>query len=559
MQSLWVLARKSARELSNRVRTFTHSRLKVGVVAFFAMGFWLGLFGLFHEGFQFLTGYPDLLNWVMDYILSLFFFSLTLMLVFSNGIISYTSLFRARETWFLMSQPIQPGELFLYKFSESVVFSSWAFLFLGTPLMGAYGAIAAKSWTFYPLTVLLFLAFVLIPAALGSGIALAVARYFPRSKKSLFLSLGALALLVLVGATSRILAIKGVATPFTTLWMKGIFDRLDFCQKPYLPSYWVARAVITLANKENGAALFYFLQILANGLFFVWLAWRGAQSRYLAAWSLCQSQQPPRRKARRSLAERVLVPLLFFIDRRLRRMVSKDLTTFLRDPVQWSQFLIFFGLLGIYFLNLRTLSYDIKAPGWKVMISLLNLAATALTLSTFTSRFVFPQLSLEGRRFWVIGMIPMRRSSILFGKFIFAFAGSILISELLILVSTLMLRIEPEMALLHGVTMLGICLGLSGLSVGLGAMYPSFQEDNPSKIVGGFGGTLNLVLSLCFVVAVVGLEARPCYRHFALAQLDPEEFTAALRWALAGITGVSLVTFAVPIALGLRALDRAEI
>ena len=31
---------------------------------------------------------------------------------------------------------------------------------------------------------------------------------------------------------------------------------------------------------------------------------------------------------------------------------------------------------------------------------------------------------------------------------------------------------------------------LNALAVGLGAVYPNFREDNPSKIVSGFGGTL---------------------------------------------------------------------
>ncbi len=35
-------------------------------------------------------------------------------------------------------------------------------------------------------------------------------------------------------------------------------------------------------------------------------------------------------------------------------------------------------------------------------------------------------LSLEGRRFWILGMLPVRRESILWGKFLFAAVGSTL-------------------------------------------------------------------------------------------------------------------------------------
>ena len=50
----------------------------------------------------------------------------------------------------------------------------------------------------------------------------------------------------------------------------------------------------------------------------------------------------------------------------------------MRDPAQWSQFLIFFGLLAFYFANIRRLSYDGQTPYWRNLVSFLNLAVTAL-------------------------------------------------------------------------------------------------------------------------------------------------------------------------------------
>ena len=95
--------------------------------------------------------------------------------------------------------------------------------------------------------------------------------------------------------------------------------------------------------------------------------------------------------------------VFFFLPNPIRLLILKDLRTFRRDPAQWSQFLIFFGLLAFYFVNIRRLSYDVQKPYWRNLISFLNLSVTALILSTFTSRFIFPLLSLEGRNFWVLG------------------------------------------------------------------------------------------------------------------------------------------------------------
>jgi ABC-2 type transport system permease protein len=48
---------------------------------------------------------------------------------------------------------------------------------------------------------------------------------------------------------------------------------------------------------------------------------------------------------------------------------------------------------------------------------------------------------------------------------------------------------------------------LNGLAVGLGVLYPNLKEENPGKIVSGFGGTFCLVLSFLYILASVVLLA----------------------------------------------------
>src|SRR5262249_28918458 len=139
--------------------------------------------------------------------------------------------------------------------------------------------------------------------------------------------------------------------------------------------------------------------------------------------------------------------LFAFIPSPIRLLILKDLRCFRRDPAQWSQFLIFFGLLRFYFLNIRRLGlgHQAQSPYWRNLLVLLNLAVTALILSTFTTRFIFPLLSLEGRNFWILGLLPLRRESILWGKFVFAAGISLAATEALVILSDVMLGISPIM------------------------------------------------------------------------------------------------------------------
>jgi ABC-2 type transport system permease protein len=111
-----------------------------------------------------------------------------------------------------------------------------------------------------------------------------------------------------------------------------------------------------------------------------------------------------------------------------------------------------------------------------------------------------------------------------------------------------------------------LCLGLAGMAVGFGAMMPNFREQSPSKIAAGFGGTLNLVLSALYIMAVVLMTALPC--HFFLlagkAELPPKLLQPQyLRfWLMLGILAsmiLAAIVTILPLRGGLRAFRRLEV
>ena len=105
-----------------------------------------------------------------------------------------------------------------------------------------------------------------------------------------------------------------------------------------------------------------------------------------------------------------------------------------------------------------------------------------------------------------------------------------------------------------------LAAGLSGLSVGLGACLPNFREGDPSKIAVGFGGTLNLVTGLLFLLLVIGSMAAP-YHFFAAAAQPLVPSSLPRGWLLVGvISGLALGVAAVilPLRAGVRALRSME-
>ena len=260
--------------------------------------------------------------------------------------------------------------------------------------------------------------------------------------------------------------------------------------------------------------------------------------------------------AREGLVEKLLRHT-GFIKPAMQGLIMKDLKLFWRDPLQWSQFTIFFGLLAIYFANIRNLGYQDVLPFWKNIISFLNLAATALTLASLSVRFVFPQLSLEGKRFWILGLAPIHVRELLMQKFWLNSISSVCVSLPLIMISNYMLDVSPEMMALSLLVVILMCFSLTALCIGLGALFPNFKEDNPARIVSGFGGTLALVLCLAYIVINVAAMALP-FHLFVTQKISADFFDRLVVWTGIFVFVLSTTTVYLSIYLGNRALKKME-
>jgi ABC-2 type transport system permease protein len=259
--------------------------------------------------------------------------------------------------------------------------------------------------------------------------------------------------------------------------------------------------------------------------------------------------------------DRGLGRLLWFLDPQTRLLIVKDFRTFRRDPAQWAQILIFAGLAVLYFSNIRHFYAQQVGGSFKNGISLLNLVAVSFLMCAYTGRFIYPMLSLEGRKFWILGLLPLRRERLLWGKFAFSATGCLLIAEFLVVFGDVMLGLPWSLVLVHALAVGVLALGFSGLSVGLGACMPNFRETDPSKIAVGFGGTLNLVAGLGLLLVVIGLMALPWHLVLSLGGDSDLALTARHWWlgipVLVGLA-VGALAVVVPLRVGAWALRRME-
>ncbi len=552
------------------------SRLRLCVLALLCAVFWVALFASFAEGFTLLESaisHPPLRATTVQLVFNVFFLALLVMLLVSSGLIFYSTAFRSDEVRLLMTTPASTSRIVLYKFQETMLFSCWGFLLLGSPMLIAYGVVTGSPWYYFAMLLPFMLSFVCIPAAIGTLVCMLVVNWLP-SIRLHAMSIGGVlgaAALALLGYVLFSFQSVDMMTP---AWLDQTLARMHYAEHRMLPSWWLSSGLLEAAHgNEHGVAhawresVLFLGVLISNALLLLVVVSAVGERVFRRAYSRLQGVSSSGRRVEASWLDRLAGGLTFWLPATMRLLVLKDLRLFRRDPMQWTQLLIFFGLLALYFINIRRFQGGDSLAGWINMIGFLNLGVVGLILSTFTTRFIFPMISLEGRRFWILGTLPVSRDSILWSKFLFACCGSLPPCALLILLSDAMLGIlfaHPLIALVHQIVCWTLSIGLCSVAVGLGARLPNLREASPSKIAAGFGGTLNLVISTLFIILVVAATAVPCY---ALLQADASGAVGPF-WSWGGhgplVVGVctallagALVTV-IPLRVGFRAFRRLE-
>jgi ABC-2 type transport system permease protein len=540
---------------SGRVKLVTMAATS-GVVALFVFG--LSLYGFLKLSQLNLT----LKGLIVGGLFDLLFFTLGAMLLFSTGVILYASMFTAPESRFLLTTPARADRIFAAKFEAAVAFSSWGFVVLGLPVLVAYGLVGGVPWYFYPLLPLFLLGFVILPGAVSALVCLLLVRYLPRNRKQVLIWAG-----LLLAAALGAWAYQTISTAKRSLMrpgrdeLEGFVAQFGLARHPAVPSHWMTNGIMAAARGEADELLLPLALIWSNGLFAYVTAAFAAGRLYRSGFDRIAGGASRKKVFRGNVLDRVMGWLVFYLDRPTRILVVKDFRTFRRDPTQWVLLVIFGGLMLMAAVNFRQYYQADLDILDKYILGLVKVGGTSVLLCAGLSRFIFPLISLEGRKFWILGLLPLNRGQILRGKFAFAATGSVLIAEGLIVGSDLLLNMSRTGMIVHALTVAVVAVGLSGLNVGLGAYMPNFRETDPSKIVVGFSGTVNMVIGLMYVILTVAVMAGPLFaaasvRHFQ--KLGSQELPP---WVYAGLP-IGLLLGAVaaylPMRAGAKALNETE-
>jgi ABC-2 type transport system permease protein len=556
LRGLWLLIFKGLRCLLNYRFIFREqSRFKIAFSTGFMTLTMTGLFFVFYAGFVFLNEIGGVGVMIINRLFALFYFGLGILLILSSVITSYSTLYQSPEMAYLVLRPLHIRDIITYKYIETFVMSSWAFFFIIVPFVAAYSVFEKLSLLFALWTLVFSVPFALICCALGTLITFLIVRFLPRGR-TLFVLVTAF-----LGVVSWALlrAVQGVLLESGTdhmLLLSKLIPGFQLTSHPLWPSYWVTEGMMTMSRAQWGRGALFFALACSWVLVLAILVREVGAAIFYTGWQRMMSSA-----SRMSNSPAMLRPVEWVLARftpmDFRALFMKDVRVFLRDPAQWSQGLIFYGILALYFINLRNLQYHTLSDEWRNAIAFLNVFSVSAVMCSLGARFIYPQLSLEGQGFWIVGMSPLTMGRVLASKFLAALTILIVVSLSLMYLSVQMLQVDGEVAAAAMTIAVAMSFAIAGMSTGFGGVFMDLKQRNPAAIISSFGGTLNLVMSLGFMFLSI-LPFAAIYHMVSGSRISEASLQAGAIVAYVYLLVLTAMATTIPLALGRRRLNQRE-
>ena len=479
----------------------------------FGIIFWAGLALLMHFFISTFHGIEIVGPIVLRKLMELLMLSLFGMLCFSNVVTALSNYYLSDDLELLLSLPISKVEFYFSRFLETLGQSSWMVLSLALPILISYGLVYEASWDYYLLMVFSVLCFATIPTAVGISLASVLVSVFPARRIREALVLLGVLVLIFIFILIRILRPERLADADSFDSVAAYMAELQTPVPFFLPPKWTSDLLLSsLFGRE--------VALLQLGLLFTGAVGSIGLSRLITGslYDQGRSRAQEARSARLAaspLLDRVIDLWTFPLSPIAKAIVTKDIKTFIRDPSQWTQLFLVGSVVIIAIISVANLPLDsFQGPfmrNWLNGLSFLTLALVGFVMAALAARFQFAAVSNEGRGFWVTRTAPLTAREFLWAKAYPGFLPMLLIGETLAIASISILDAQTSLLWLGIGTAFFLSLGLSGIAVGMGALYPDFKINNAAKLAATPAGLLYMVTALFLVFLVLALEAPTVY------------------------------------------------
>jgi ABC-2 type transport system permease protein len=519
--------------------------------------FWCGIFAVSWRVLTYFKGIEDIGDILGYKVLSMMLIVSFALLLFSSILTSLSKLYLSRDLLLVHSLPVSSYKIFITRWIDSTLESSWMVIIYTLPVFVAYGLVYQSGFFYYLNTMLTMLCLAAIASTIGTLMVMIAVMFIPASRmKSIFIFMGIL-FFVVVYLAIRLSKPESLVDPEVFDSVMVYIASLQTPSSPFLPSSWAYDSIRLALSGSIGDSLFFtalsfsFAGMILFGMIFL------SDAIYFRGFS--KTQNAPVRLFKNHIAgDRIFS----FLPGPIKSFMVKEIKTFLRDQTQWTQLFLIGALVVIYVYNFKVLPLEkspIKTVYLQNLFSFLNMGLALFVLTAVTARFAYPAVSLEREAFWLVKTSPLSLRSFLWIKFFIYYLPLLILTEILIVATNILLNVTPFMMALSGLTVFLVVPGIVAMGIGLGAAYPDFKAQNPTQTVTSFGGLVFMLACAGYIGLVVIIEAGPVYSLFMAGIRNKTISLSIWIWIIGSFTLVlvfSLMAISLPMRFGEKRLSK---
>ena len=427
------------------------------------------------------------------------------------------------------ASPLPKWRIVLSRWAKTLLQSATIIYVFTIPLFVSFALqYHVRPW-FFPVVLIDLALLLTIPVTLGTAVIIALVRYFPVQRVHQIVASLAMLVMTIAVVAIRMSRPERFFRPISTDDVTRALQAIELPSMERSPGTALADVMVAVGGGQRIALFPMRIVELALGLLVVFVF--AATPLYFRAFVRARENMAPTALGAGAFTG-ITDWLLRRFDAPVRALIGKEVRTLTRDVAQWSQLFLMAALQFVYLYNIRMLPLggDARAP----IISYANLGMAGFIIAAICLRFAYPSISSEGRAFWMLQTAPVSYRRLIIAKVVVYTIPLTALSLILTVFANLILHANLVVWLFTTIGASMLAATLVSLGVGLGAIAPNFNAENPLQVGLSLGGFGYMAAALAYIGAIMLLMARPIVQY--------------LFWRLFALDYESVLVFAVPIA-----------
>ncbi len=437
-----------------------------------------------------------------------------------NIVVSFSTLYKSKEVFYLITKPLSFTKLFLIKFLDNFFYSSTTLLLIITSVLIGYAVYFNLYWTFYPIALfLLILPFMFTAASLGVIILLIILKLSSKfgTRKVL--------LLISILYFSGVIAFYFISSPIDLIQrvfdyypnINQYFGFLENSMIKFLPNYWIADALYWISEDKFSRAVSFIYANVITSLTIFSIALSLAKKWYYQTWLISLNISDDLRIKSRFNYKFFRFDKNSSLNSFDESIIKREFWLFFREPSQWAHLTVMIVLITIFISSISGINVIILNSYNEYLKTIMYLVVTLFNvflIASLSLRFVFPLISLEGDTLWKLRSAPINFNHLLLKRFAIYFLIIFFIGQIISLFSNN--QFPLQLSIVAQINTAIISISLISMNFGMGGIFANYREKNAIRLASSQGASITFLFTLFYLILLIVILFIPVFNFFQL-------------------------------------------